>query len=89
MNHSELIETRTNTPAPKPPSLTSAKISEAEEMRLQVEAFIANGGSYEVIEDNTKCRSMTAKEQMNANYKKEVLNGKVMDKPLKPKRLKP
>jgi len=86
MNHSELIETRTNTPAPKPPSLTSAKISEAEEMRLQVEAFIANGGNYEVISDNTKCRSMTAKEQMNANYKKEVLNGKVMDKPLKPKK---
>lgn len=86
MNHSELIETRTNTPAPKPPSLTSAKISEAEEMRLQVEAFIANGGNYEVIEDNTKCRSMTTKEQMNANYKKEVLNGKVMDKPLKPKK---
>lgn len=86
MNHSELIETRTNTPAPKPPSLTSAKISEAEEMRLQVEAFIANGGNYEVIEDNTKCRSMTAKEQMNANYKKEVLNGKIMDKPLKPKK---
>jgi len=86
MNHSELIETRTNTPAPKPPSLTSAKINEAEEMRLQVEAFIANGGNYEVIEDNTKCRSMTAKEQMNANYKKEVLNGKVMDKPLKPKK---
>jgi len=86
MNHSELIETRTNTPAPKPPSLTSAKISEAEEMRLQVEAHIAKGGSYEVIEDNTKCRSMTAKEQMNANYKKEVLNGKAMDKPLKPKK---
>lgn len=89
MNHSELIETRANTPAPKPPSLTSAKISEAEEMSLQVEAFIAKGGNYEVIEDNTKCRSMTAKEQMNANYKKEVLNGKVMDKPLKPKKLKP
>jgi len=85
MNHSELIETRTNNPAPKPPSLTSAKISEAEEMRLQVEAFIANGGNYEVIEDNTKCRSMTTKEQMNANYKKDVLNGKKMSAPLKPK----
>jgi hypothetical protein len=86
MNHSELIETRANTPAPKPPALTSAKINEAEELRLQVEAHIANGGNYEVIKDNTKCRSMTAKEQMNANYKKEVLNGKVMDKPLKSKK---
>lgn len=86
MNHSELIETRANTSAPKPPTLTSAKISEAEELRLLVEAHIAKGGNYEVIEDNTKCRSMTAKEQMNANYKKEVLNGKVMDKPLKPKK---
>jgi len=86
MNHSELIETRANTPAPKPPALTSAKISEAEELRLLVETHIAKGGNYEVIENNTKCRSMTAKEQMNANYKKEVLNGKVMDKPLKPKK---
>lgn len=88
MNHSELLETRTNNPAPKPPSLTSAKISEAERIRLEVEAFIASGGSYEVIEDNTKCRSMTAKEQMNANYKKDVLNGKKMSEPLKPKKIK-
>jgi hypothetical protein len=86
MNHSELLETRANTPAPKPPQLTSAKIDEAELLRLEVEAFIASGGSYEVIEDNTKCRSMTAKEQMNANYKKDVLNGKAMDTPIKPKR---
>ena len=88
MNHSELLETRTNNPAPKPPSLTSAKISEADRIRLEVEAFIASGGSYEVIEDNTKCRSMTAKEQMNANYKKDVLNGKKMSEPLKPKKIK-
>ena len=88
MNHSELLETRTNNPAPKPPSLTSAKISEAEEIRLLVEAHIASGGSYEVIEDNTRCRSMTAKEQMNANYKKDVLNGKKMSEPLKPKKVK-
>ena len=86
MNHSELLETRTNNPAPKPPSLTSAKIDEAERIRLEVDAFIASGGSYEVIEDNTKCRSMTAKEQMNANYKKDVLNGKKMSAPIKPKR---
>jgi len=86
MNHSELLETRANTPAPKPPQLTSAKIDEAERLRLEVEAFITGGGSYEVIEDNTKCRSMTAKEQMDANYKKDLLNGKKMSKPLKPKR---
>lgn len=88
MNHSELLETITNTPAPKPPSLTSAKISEAEEIRLLVEAHIAKGGNYEVIEDNTKCRSMTAKEQMNANCKKDRLNGKNMSEPLKPKKVK-
>lgn len=89
MNHSELVESRANNPAPKPPSLTSAKISEAEKMRLQVEAFIANGGNYEVITDSAKCRSMTAREQMNANYKKDVLNGKSMDAPIKPKKVKP
>ena len=89
MNHSELLDTRANTIAPRPPSLTSKKISEAEEIRLLVEAHIAKGGSYEVIEDSAKCRSMTAKEQMNANYKKDVLNGKDMDKPLKPKKIKP
>jgi len=88
MNHSELLETRANTPAPKPPQLTSAKIDEAERLRLEVEAFIASGGSYEVIEDNTKCRSMTAKEQMNANYKKDKLNGKKMSEPLRPKKSK-
>lgn len=88
MNHSELLETRANNPAPKPPSLTSKKIGEAERMRLEVEAFIASGGNYEVVEDNTRCRSMTAKEQMNANYKKDVLNGKSMDKPIKPKKVK-
>lgn len=86
MNHSELLETRANNPAPKPPSLTSKKISEAERMRLEVEAFIASGGSYEVVEDNIQCRSMTAKEQMNANYRKDVENEKPMDKPIKPKR---
>jgi hypothetical protein len=55
-------------------------------MRLLVEAHIASGGSYEIIEDNTKCRSMTAKEQMNANYKKDIENGKTMDPPLKPRK---
>lgn len=89
MNHSELLDTRANTPAPKPPSLTSKKINEAEEMRKKVEAFIAKGKNYEVIKDNTKCRSMTAKEQMAANYTKDVENGKRMDKPLKPKKIKP
>lgn len=84
MNRSEILESIANTPAPKPPTLTSAKIAEAERVRLEVEAYIASGGSYEVVED-AQCRSMTAREQMNANYKKDVLNGKVMDEPLKPK----
>ena len=88
MTHNELVEIRSSSLPVKPPSLTSKKISEAEKVRLEVEAFIAKGGNYEVIEDNTKCRSMTAKQQMDANYKKEVLNGKVMDAPLKPKKSK-
>lgn len=88
MNHSELLETRANTPAPKPPSLTTAKIIEAEEMRLQVEAFISNGGSYEVLDSSTKSRTMTAKEYMQANYTKDKLNGKNMSEPLKPKKVK-
>ena len=84
MNRSEILESIANTPAPKPPALTSAKIAEDERVRLEVEAHIASGGNYEVVED-AQCRSMTAREQMNANYKKDVLNGKPMDKPLKPK----
>lgn len=86
MNHSELLDTRANTPAPKPPSLTSKKINEAEEMREQVEAFIAKGKNYAVIEGNTEARSMTAKEQMAACYDKAVEDGRKMDKPLKPKK---
>lgn len=85
MNRSEILESIANTPAPKPPALTSAKIAEAERVRLEVEAYIASGGNYEVV-DSTQCRYMTAREQMNANYKKDVLNGKVMDKPLKSKK---
>lgn len=84
MNRSEILESIANTPAPKPPALTSAKIAEAERVRLEVEAYIASGGNYEVVE-GAKCRSMTAREQMNANYKKDVLNGKDMDEPLNPK----
>lgn len=84
MNRSEILESIANTPAPKPPILTSAKVAEAERVRLEVEAYIASGGNYEIVED-AQCRSMTAREQMNANYKKDVLNGKPMDKPLKPK----
>tara|TARA_R100000541_G_scaffold30953_2_gene39848 strand:+ start:9755 stop:10018 length:264 start_codon:yes stop_codon:yes gene_type:complete len=86
MNHSELIETRANTPSPKPPSLTSAKISEAEEMRKQVEAFIAKGKNYTVIGGNTESRAMTAKEQMAACYDKAIEDGRKMDKPLNPKK---
>lgn len=85
MNRSEILESIANTPAPRPPALTSAKIAEAERVRLEVEAHIASGGSYEVV-DSTQCRSMTAREHMNANYKKDVLNGKPMDKPLKSKK---
>lgn len=84
MNRSEILESIANAPAPKPPALTSAKVAEAERVRLEVEAYIASGGSYEVV-DSAKCRYMTAREQMNANYKKDVLNGKPMDKPLKAK----
>ena len=76
MNHSELLDTRANTPSPKPPSLTSKKINEAEEMRKQTEAFIARGGSYTVIKGNTEARSMTAKEQMAACYDKAVEDGR-------------
>tara|TARA_R110002050_G_scaffold89012_3_gene187521 strand:+ start:5063 stop:5326 length:264 start_codon:yes stop_codon:yes gene_type:complete len=86
MNNSELLNTHGNTPAPKPPSLTSKKINEAEEMRNQVEAFIAGGGSYTVIEGNTEARSMTAKEKVAACYDKAVEDGRKMDKPLKPKK---
>lgn len=86
MNHSELLNTRANNPAPKPPSLTSKKINEAEEMRNEVEAFIAKGKNYTVIEGNTEARSMTAKEQMAACYDKAVEDGRKMDKPLKPKK---
>lgn len=88
MNHSELLDTRANTPAPKPPSLTSKKINEAEEVRKQVEAFIAKGGNYEIIESDRELISMTAKEQMQANYLKDVENGKNMDPPVKPKKTK-
>ena len=89
MTHNELVEIRSSSRPVKPPSLTSKKISEAEKVRLEVEAFIAKGGNYEVIEDNTQCRSMTAREQMAANYTKDVENGKRMDAPLKPKKIKP
>ncbi len=85
MNRSEILESIANTPAPKPPALTSAKIAEAERVRLEVEAHIASGGSYEVV-DSTQCRYMTAREQMNANYNKSVEDGKVMDPPIKPKK---
>ena len=86
MNHSELVESR-NTPAPNPSGLTSAKINEAEKMRKEVEAFIAKGKNYTVLE-STKAKTMTAKEQMAANYDKDVENGKKMSAPLKPRKRK-
>lgn len=87
MNHSELVESRSN-PAPKPPGLTKAKIKEGDDLRAKVEAFIAKGKNYTVLE-STKAKTMTAKEQMAANYDKDVENGKKMSKPLKPRKRKP
>lgn len=69
----------------KPTPLTNAKALEAEEMRAQVEAFIAKGKNYTVL-GNTEAKVMTAKEQMEANYEKDVANGKKMSKPLRPRK---
>lgn len=69
----------------KPTPLTNAKMIEAEEMRAQVEAFISKGKNYTVL-GNTEAKVMTAKEQMEANYDKDITNGKKMDKPLKPRK---
>jgi hypothetical protein len=85
MDRTEILERMVNTQAPKPPICSSARMAEAERIRLEVEAHIANGGNYQVLE-STESRSMTAKEQMNANYNKSVEDGKVMDPPINPKK---
>ena len=87
MTHNELIEIRSNNQAPKLPSLTSIKIAQADSVRSAVEEFIANGGSYSVIDGGVTCEvAKNAKEQSVANYERDVASGKSMDKPIKPKK---
>lgn len=87
MTHDELVSMRTNERDYKLPTLTSEKIESAEKMRSEVEAFIASGGSYSVIDDNVTGEvAKNAKEQSASNYERELANGKTMDKPIKPKK---
>ncbi len=67
-------------------AVTALKIKEQLDITEQIKKFKKLGGKIEKIKSNVMDKSnRTAKQNGSANYENDVLNGKNMDKPLKPR----